>query len=134
MTVQFSLTGDKALDKAFRDLEPKFRRKVAQQAMRKGMKIIQQTAKQNAPVGETGSFKRAIKVKAGKRSRRSFGIDVRIDTKDVAYAPSVELGSKRQAGHHVLENALNSKGKEVIDLIIKECWNGIEKIAKEGGK
>lgn len=147
MQWEMSLTGDKKLDKTLRDLEPKVRRKTMVAAMREGAKKIEKVAKQYAPVGkpqpgkpehQPGTLKKSIKVRAAKRSRRTFGVDVRIGDKnwqgDAWYGSAVEFGSKKQEGQHFLERAYDEKGKEVRDFVLKEIRAGIERLASQGGR
>ncbi|PQO33152.1 hypothetical protein C5Y96_09845 [Blastopirellula marina] len=144
MEWKVSITGEKKLDKALRNLEPKFRRKVANKAMRKGMKIIQRTAKSYAPVGKPqkdhtpGLLKKNIKVRAGKRSRRTFGIDVRIGDKDwqgkAWYGSAVVFGTKKQKENDFMKRAYKDKESQVRKQVINDMWQGIEDIAKEGAR
>ena len=135
MAFSIKLTGDKAVDKWLAEFEPKLRKKVLNQSARKGMKIVQAAAKAKAPVGETGALKSSIKVRATKRSRKSFGIDVRItrptDEKAAWYGPSVEFGDKDQDGRNFLEDAFKTAGPQAEQVAIDDLRKGIAQIAKE---
>lgn len=153
--LKLELKNSKKLERALRKLDVKIRKKITRDALRPAAKIIQQKAKANAPRGKTGELRKAIKVRALKRSRVNTGIQVRLDwgskgAKSAAatkgrrlpyYAGfqelgyrigSRKLGNKRTLvpGKHFMENAFKSEGPRARDLAIKLMWQGIERAAQ----
>jgi HK97 gp10 family phage protein len=76
----FTITGLPSLDRKLKALEPRVAKKVVRQALRKGAKRVQARVKQLAPKGPTGQTRKAVKVRAFKRSRKgTIGVKVRIE-------------------------------------------------------
>lgn len=67
---QFTLTGDKALDRFFRTFPAKVQKKVVRKPLRDGAKIVNDAAKSDAPV-RSGKLRKAYRVRAAKRSRKN---------------------------------------------------------------
>ena len=126
------VTGLREIDVRLQRLAPKVKKKIMRKAMRQSMKPILQQAKANAPVA-TGATKKAIKIKAAKRSRKSIGIDVRIgeDTYkgDQYYASFIEFGAPKRKlpPRPFIKPAYESKKDEVKKLVI----NNIDRIIQE---
>ena len=131
MKASFTIEGDKQLTRALKGLEPKVGKKLVKKAMRPAMRIVQAKAKQEAPV-LTGATKKAIKVRAAKKSRRSFGIDVRIGKGDYKgdeyYASFVEYGTSKMEPRPFMRPAYASEAEpakekartELLKLIDEE--------------
>lgn len=134
---QLKITGVREIDKALRELEPKIAKKVLRQAMRKSMKVVQKAVKENVPVDE-GQLRDAIKVRAGKRSRKGFTIEVQIGEGDFVgdtyYGAFQEYGTSKMEGKGFMRKAFDETAeqarKEAIELIRK----GIEKEADKAAK
>lgn len=75
MTVSFELQGGPQLERALHELPPRIGKRVINQALRAGAKVVAEGARQLVPV-QSGRLKRSIKVRALRRSRRSFGVSV----------------------------------------------------------
>lgn len=121
MAKAFQVTGIKSIDQALAKLEPKVKKKMVKRAMRPAMKPILKAAKSNAPV-DTGATKRAIKIRAAKRSRTTMGIDVRIGEGDYKgeqyYAAFVEYGTSKMEPKPFLRPAYDTgKDKAKTDTI-----------------
>ncbi len=70
------VTGEKAIDKKLRKLEPKIQKKVVKKALRAAVKeIILPDAKAAAPI-DSGKLEKSLTVRALKRSRKGFGFAV----------------------------------------------------------
>lgn len=76
-----TISGDKELIRALKALPRLVARRCLRQSMRPAMKIVQAEAKKNAPE-DTGLVKKAIKVRAMKRSSKFIGIDVQLGEGD----------------------------------------------------
>lgn len=120
----------KALEAALKALEPKVEKKILKKGMRTGMKLIQQAAKEKAPV-DTGLTKKGIKVRAAKRSRKGIGIDVTIGEGDYKgetyYAAFLEYGTSKMAPKPFMRPAYDSKKAQAEQITIDE----IKKIIDE---
>lgn len=99
MSQQITISGDKELIRSLRALPKLVARRCLRQAMRPAMKIVQSDAKNNAPV-DTGLTKKAIKVRAIKRSSKFIGIDVTLGEGDYKgksfYGAFVEYGTNER--------------------------------------
>ena len=74
--IKFAVTGDIALNKALKALGSKLALKLERKALRQVAKPVLADAKANAPVGETGDLKRALKLRAMRRSRTRIGMQI----------------------------------------------------------
>lgn len=93
------LTGAIELRAKLKEIDTKVSKTYLRQALRAGAKVIQQACLQAAPV-KTGQTKRAIKVRAAKRSRKGITMMVSIGkgmfTGDTFYAGFLEYGYTRK--------------------------------------
>jgi HK97 gp10 family phage protein len=144
----FTITGLPSLDRKLKALEPRVAKKVVRQALRKGAKRVQARVKQLAPKGPTGQTRKAVKVRAFKRSRKgTIGVKVQIGKGDYQgtefYASFAEFGSKRsgtghkgqrraigQRAQHFMERAYDLEKEPVKRDIIAEIRAGIEREAR----
>ena len=151
----------KRLVKGLHNVEPKLRKKVLTKSLRTAAKPIAATVKSNAPK-ESGQMKRAIKVRAGRRSRSSVRMRILSKTDwykgDDFYLSFIEFGwhiGKRKSwmrqggswsgvgskgdtrkhipGQHFFEKAYNSRARTAMKRILDEIPREVAKIAK-GGK
>ena len=103
MPVEVTLKGADRLQRRLSALEPKVAAQVQRKAARETAKRIQSTAKADAPEGETGSLRRAIKVRSLRRSRKKrVGARVFVDQRFLSragvnyYYPAViEFGTRK---------------------------------------
>lgn len=72
------LDGDKGLEAAFNALALNLQKKVFRPALRAGGKVLLKAIKARVP-RDTGNLARAIKLRAGRRSRKSIGVAVFVD-------------------------------------------------------
>lgn len=111
--MKVTISGDKALLKALGNLPKIVAKKALRQAMRPAMKIVQDSAKKNAPV-DTGLTRKSIKVRAMKRSTKFIGIDVLIGEGDYKgktfYASFVEYGTSKMAPKPFMKPAFTGVG------------------------
>lgn len=132
--VAVTLTGVKAIDRRLKKLAPAIQKKVLTQAMRAGMKIIQAQVKANARaafMGGTGATVKGVKVRAVKRSRKRFGIDVRINkgayVGETFYSAFLEYGTAKMKPRPFMEPAFRAKGKTARDETIRKALEGVER-------
>ncbi len=69
------VTGDEAIKRAFKELEPKIAKKVIRQASRKAMQIPRSMAQAIAPV-HSGRYKKSIRVRTSKGPRSAKRGDI----------------------------------------------------------
>lgn len=128
------ITGLKEVDRLLAGLEPKLAKKHIRGGMRKGMKLVRDAAKANAPV-RTGKLKKAIKVRAGKaRKRKQIVIEVRVGEGDFKgatfYGAFQEFGTKRLEAREYMDNAFQSRGEAARQAIIAAIKAGVESAGK----
>lgn len=157
--LELSLVGDKELEKALHALEAVVQKRVMTKALRVIAKQVLTDAKALVPV-DSGWLKRNLKVRAMKRSRRRFGIQVVLplmgqwddhkkarSKKDKAReavgmakaqgpgnrAMHVEFGTRNMAARPYLRPALNKQrqGNRGLKNIGAVLW---EELAKEAKK
>jgi HK97 gp10 family phage protein len=138
--VRFEVRGDRELKRKLNQLANKEVKKIVRQAMRAGAKVILPRARANAPVGATGNLRRAIKVRAAKRSRKYIGINVTLGKGffqgDEFYGAFQEFGwktGKRKSsnrrevpGKHFFERAARETGKAAGDAVIATIWQKLK--------
>jgi len=145
LSVSFTLTGDKELDRKFQELPKRVEKKILREALRPAAKMIQRQAVSNFPE-RTGTARQSLKVRAGKRSRRTPDqVSIVVITAagwfkgPAFYVPFVELGHKfgkrslpnrRQIpGIHAIKKALDQQGETAKQDAIKRIAEGIEREA-----
>jgi HK97 gp10 family phage protein len=131
--LNFKIEGGKALDNALKQLGYDMEKKVAKSAVRAGANVIAKQARINAPLGETGTLKRSIKVVT--RSKRTGDAVASVVTRsgkkytargmNAWYAGRVEFGPP---AHPFLRPALDSKGDEAIKAMSEKIQQRIRKI------
>lgn len=124
--LKITIQGEKTLTRKLAALESKVARKVVRQAMRAAMKAMLAEVKQNVPVGETGDMKASTKLRAMKRSRRGFGLEVIVESPGVG---AVEFGTVDQAPQAPLRRAFEAQAGAVRDDAIRRIRDGILKEA-----
>ena len=125
--------GDKVL-KNLTTLEPKIANKILRTNIREAAKELASGVKTNAPVGETGTLRRAVKVRANKRKKGNVGVSVVIDKASFGnewYATFPEFGSKFQAGQHTTEDVFKAKGQNLADSLREKILQAILKEAND---
>lgn len=145
------IEGASELERKLKQLEPKMSRKIVRKALRAGARPIQQQEKANIPAvanreHPAGVWKRSIKIRSAKRSRRGdIGIVIQSRQEDFEgenfYGPFVELGHKtgrrgspmrRQVpGKHYIRKAFETKKGAATAIISRELAAGIEAVARE---
>lgn len=118
---------------SMRQLESKIQKKVVRQALRAGAKIIHREAKQEAPE-LTGRTKRAVRVRAARRSRKFFGVNVQVGKQDFTgetfYAAFVELGTQHIQAMHWMKQAFERKKNEAKEAVLRTLGEGIAREAR----
>lgn len=118
--ISFSILGVDPVKRALKLLPKRVAKKVIHQAMRPAMKEVAAKVKELVPV-DTGLTRHSVKVRAAKRSRKGFGINVQIGEGDYKgqtfYAAFVEYGTvKMPAARFMLRSYLAKR-----DAAKKEC-------------
>ena len=138
------------LDKLLRKLnglEPKVRRMALRRGMRAGAKIIRNEVVRRAPK-RTGDLRRNVKVRAGKRSRKGWTIEIRLSKEGnyrgkTFYGAFGEFGTKvrrRKNGQitgrvralHFMESAFDARAPQARDVTLAMLWADIKMIAEAG--
>ena len=137
MTFNFEIKGGKELDRALKQLGPKFEKRIAKSAVRAGANVIAKEARLNVPE-DSGTLKKSIKVVA--RSKRVGDAVASVVTRsgkkwrskgmDAWYAPLIEFGTKNRPATPFLRTALDSKVAEAIKAMSKQIQKRIKKLAK----
>lgn len=127
---KMTVTGIKELDRLFRQLPDKIGKKVARQSIRKALQPIKKAVEANAPRGETGHLSSSVKIRSAKKSRQSFGIDVRIGldgwTGDGWYAAAQEYGTSEIEGSGFMRRAADEKRDEALTIVKREIADRLE--------
>lgn len=130
------VTGDKEIDRKLRQLEAKLAKKVIRQALRPALKPTLALARELAPVGETGDTKKAIKIRAGLRSRGRIKIVVMIGAGDFKgktfYGSFPEFGTSRQKAQRFMIRAFEQTKVAVKADAERRILAGAEQAIKGG--
>ncbi len=137
---KYKIEGAKELDSALKALGRKLETRIAKAAVRAGATVIAKQARIYAPVGDTGTLKRSIKVVT--RSKRTGDAVASVVTRsgkrwtsrgmNAWYAGKVEFGAagNNLAAKPFLRPALDSKGKEAVKKMSDVIQKRIAKLAK----
>lgn len=137
--IRFEVRGGAQLKRHLDQLADVEIKKILRKAMRAGAKVILPAARANAPVGAAGRLRKAIRVRAAKRSRKYIGMTVTVGKElfkgDEFYGAFQEFGwktgkrrspnRKQIAGKHFLQKAGEQKGKAAGNTVIAIIWQGI---------
>jgi HK97 gp10 family phage protein len=142
----------RALQRMLENVPKKLRNKILRQELRKGAKILVPPSKAATPV-RTGTLRRAVKVRAQKRSQKSVGVFVGYSEKgftgDTFYGAFLEWGWRggkrlsaaqirsgrtdtrvKQPGRFFLTRVANRRGPAVLTSVIKAVSKRVETEAK----
>ncbi len=143
----FDLRGDRQLIAALKDMRTADQKASVRGALRKAGKKIQASIKANAP-RETGQLRKAVKVRAMKRSRVRFGIRVATSPHgrnlfegEAFYGGFIEFGWKagkrgtpnrrRVRPNPFIKRGTNAVAKTVIRQFSQELGEEIVKVASK---
>lgn len=98
--------------KDLRSLEPKLEKKILRKACRAGAKVVAEAVRRRAPK-LTGQTRKAIKVKAAKRSRRRKGVSVLVQLGAGLYKGTTFYGAFVEFGHKAGSRKLGDRRKQV---------------------
>lgn len=129
--VTVTLTGLKELDRAVKKLPKGMQRRVLNNALRAGGRVIQKKAKALVPV-KTGTLKRSIVVRTGKAKQGAATVFVTTtsgkgEKNDAWYSHIVEFGGKRVRKQPFLRPAFDETHKEQLDAMGEALAQGIIK-------
>ena len=79
--ITLELEGFKEVGKVFATLEPKMQKQALRPSLRAGAKVVLFFQKANIP-SDTGRWKKSMKIKSLKRSRREIGVNIVSGTRD----------------------------------------------------
>ena len=140
LAFDISVLGSAEIERKLGNLAVKVQRKVMRKAMRKAAKPILETAKSLVPVDE-GKLRRSLKIRALKRRRGSFGVQVKTGTRDELgiapddpyyYPMAVETGTNKVAARPYLRPALKLNRTESLNILARELKAGIAREARTG--
>lgn len=141
--VKVVVTGHRKIDRKLRGLEPKVAKKVIRQSFRRNMKPVLTEAKALSPV-DTGAMRKAMKLRAGKRSRKyaarmlitirpeDIDRDVYLLADEAPYPVYPEFGTEYQEAQEPLRRAANQSRKPFRRAVAKDILRGIEAEARKG--
>ena len=126
-TIQWVVTGDKAIDRKLKKLGPKLGRKIARQAVRKVMKPILGDTIKFAP-RDTSKLADGLKLRAHKaRKRGSVVMQIRTDGPHGYLAVFHEFGTVKMPAKPFMRKAFDMHKNNARKQLLKEIWNGIRK-------
>lgn len=132
---EFRITGDKAIDRALKNLPRNVQRKVLRQAIRASVKIMRTQAEANMP-RDTGVAADALQVRARKGAKRgTIAIDVQYDADKVTanspnqffYPAVIEFGSEAldRPPDAPMRRAYDERGEEARQEALRRLRDGI---------
>lgn len=127
--VDITMFGDKRLARMLHKLPLVTQKKVVRTALRKAGKVVKEVLERTIAV-DRGDLKATVKLKALKRSRGSFGVQV------FATGPgliAVEFGSADQPAQGSIRKSMESTREANIAMIKKDIGNGIITEARKIG-
>lgn len=135
--LDISMLGDKKLQRKLKRIDISLQRRGLRMAMRKGMTLVKNRARQLAPY-KTGALKKSIKVK--QRSRRGISstrvvtgtrAELNIDPGEKYYYPAVlEYGGRQVPAKSFMRAALAQEQVGVIKTAAIELDRHIKKVAR----
>lgn len=126
-----TITGDKEVDRKLRALEPRIRKKVQRDAIKRAAKnIIVPAAKALAPE-DTGELAASIKAKANRRSRSSVGYTIattNYNDQGKFYGGFPEFGTKHQEASPFLRPAGYGNEDRIRQEVISDIREQLAKL------
>lgn len=136
----FTIQGLDKATKSLRALPPAVAKKVVRQSMRKALKPVAQAVRQEAPE-KSGALKRAIKVRAGKRTSKGvIRLQVRVgagDFKgDTFYGAFQQFGTKKIPANDFMTRGFEATAEGAKDeaerLIVEGLEDQVRKLGSKG--
>ncbi len=141
--VRIGITGDRKLIANLRRLEKKLMRKIIRDAMKEAMKPLLRAAIAAAPRDE-GDLQRAIKDRAGRRTRLGITRAVLVDPKKLMRSGEPtgnrtagsfqEYGTKHHPAQPFMRPALDTNGRQAINGAIIRINREAQIEAKRGSR
>lgn len=122
---------------ALTQLDKKVAKKLTRKVLRAGAKVMLPEVKNRTPV-DSGALIKAEKIKATKRSRTTFGVQINAGSKDGGkvpdqpyYGPMVEFGTRKQPAQHFMRDAFEAKKDEVLSVMQQKAVELIDETVNE---
>ena len=135
MDVVANITGFEGLTKALDAFSVQTERKLVQDGLRAGGRVIIKHAKENAPEGLSGKLKKGFMTKAGK-SQRGRGHVILVATRagkgGPFYAHMVEFGTATTKAQPFFRPAFDEHPTEILEAIAARMAKGIPAAVKKG--
>lgn len=121
------VTGFKELDKKLKALG-KESLKIGRKVLREEQKEMTKAVKSTMPVGDTKEAKKAVKARAGKRSRQQINMNTVVQSKDPEkfHNAFVEFGTSKQPAQGTIRKEWESGKENMKNNIVKKLWQGID--------
>lgn len=136
MDVEFKLEGFKELDALLTQLPDEIAKKVVEQTVRAGAKVVLDAAKLKVPV-RTGRLKKSLSIKKNTAAFKNYGsvkyaVGANLSARKGTTAPHahlVEFGTVKTAAKPFLRPALEENREKVFSVFRSMLWTGIEREA-----
>lgn len=141
--IDISMLGDKKLQRQLSKLPARVEKRIVRKALRAAARPVLRAAKQKCPV-DTGALKKGLKIRARKRSRKSFGVDVSTPTREKLgiasdskwyYPALVEYGYVRKgityAARSFLRSAKDATRSAALAILKREIGAGVIREARK---
>lgn len=129
-SVRVLVTGIKSVDRKLAALGPKVANGVVRKAIREGAKEFAADLKLYEPEGPTKALKRSIIVRAGKRSRKGYTMQVGYDMGKFKakkwHATFSEWGTHKMRGDHAMLRAYDVNKGRIGRGIVRRIKAGIK--------
>ena len=119
------------LDRKLRSLPAKLEKKVVRQALREALKPLLAATRQAAPQGLTGQLRRAVRLRAAKRTRKGnirfiVQIGAGFFVGKTFYGSFVELGTKYIEARHFMTRVYESHKEAAKQDAIARIKSGVD--------
>jgi HK97 gp10 family phage protein len=145
--IDITMLGDKELEKALAAIDEKMQKKLMQNALREGAKIIAEEAKARVSK-DSGALAKSIRVRTLQQKKRgALGVQVETGTRQKLGIPAEQYGyypaaleygwRMKRTGRHVaakpyMRPALDSKRGQAFRVIGRLAWKSIKNVHETG--
>lgn len=133
---EFKIQGIEAVLNALGEVDKKLGKKILRKGLRAGAKVVENFVKANAPIGDSGLVLASIKVKAQKKSRKSFGLVVTTGDSHpykgkAYYAAFIEYGTSKMPARPFLRESYEQSKDIALAVIEQKVFQLIDESVKE---